>query len=62
MFQEVKVDDNSGEGGAEPSVVDECELQYGAGDERCKVGDLSMSGDKFDPKSLAANPFGKSIK
>jgi len=53
MFQEVKVN----EGGEEPSVVEECELQYGEGDERCKVGDLSMTGDKFDPKSLAANPF-----
>lgn len=25
--------------------------------EMCSVGDLSMTGDNFDPKSLAANPF-----
>lgn len=26
-------------------------------DELCTVGDLSMTGEKFDPNSLASNPF-----
>lgn len=44
-------------GNATASPAQEFCDEYYSNDELCTVGDLSMTGDNFDPKSLAANPF-----